>query len=679
VALPYALNIFAQPISETNLAEVAPQPPDQPIQPSALTEGARGSVTWRSLAIGIFVALFVIIWNTYVEYVAHSARMNITHFPLALFVPLTVLGLVNGWLRLRKVSWAFEPTEMMMVVGLGLIGAAVPAYGLTSFFLGVIAIPYYLATPENQWALYFHQHLPDWLIPSNEGDAMRWLFEGLPNSAMPIPWGVWFGPMLGWMVFIGAICLGCVCLAVMLRKQWAEHERIAYPMLHPARNLAEIGEGGNWSHLRNRLFWIGASVPFCIIAWNMIEYFIPGYPRFDLYHGWLSMGGGYFPKIHVGVNWYTIGFAYFANVDILFSIVIFYIYYYFQIAIYRRMGIALSKKGAVSDGTVALQSMGAFVALVLSGLWLARHHLKDIFRKAINSDHPVDDRDELLPYRTCVFGFVFGFVFIVCWLNAIGIAIWASFIYTIGIFLSYLGIARVIAETGVVYYSWNMSPEGFLNTVSGDPNIFNPSTKTALRVVAAINCQGKGMFMVPIAHAVRIGGAIAHHKRRLVGGVAATVVLGVAVSIFYSLSLGYTHGAYNFNDFPFTRYPPNLFNGLVNALKGPVKWDLSRYSFVGAGALTYVLVSAMRYRYAWWPLAPIGLVVPLTHGIASIFSLFLTWSAKSIILRIGGVDLYRKMRPLFVGILVGHALGCLLSFFVDIIWFPGHGHSTHAW
>jgi len=87
----------------------------------------------------------------------------------------------------------------------------------------------------------------------------------------------------------------------------------------------------------------------------------------------------------------------------------------------------------------------------------------------------------------------------------------------------------------------------------------------------------------------------------------------------------------------------------------------------------------MRYRYAWWPLAPIGLVVPLTHGIASIFSLFLTWSAKSIILRIGGVDLYRKMRPLFVGILVGHALGCLLSFFVDIIWFPGQGHSTHSW
>ena len=647
--------------------------------PAALTEDAHGTVTWRSLIAGVIVAIIVILWNTYVEYIVHGPRLNITHFPLGLFAPLAVIGLLNGWLRLRKIPWAFDPTEVMVIVGLGLVGAAVPAYGLTSFFLGVIAIPYYLATPENQWAMFFHQYLPEWLIPSNEGDAMRWLFEGLPNPSMPIPWNVWVGPMLGWMAFIGAIVLACVCLAVMLRQQWAEHERLPYPILHPARSLAQIREDGHTTYFRDRYFWIGVGVTFFILAWNIIRYFIPGFPTIDLHHGWLSMGGGFFPNIHIGVNWYTIGFAYFANIDVLFSIVVFYIYYYFQIAAYRRMGIALSKKGSVSDGTVSLQAMGAFVALVLSGLWLARHHVRDIFKKTFDDSHPVDDRNEMLSYKACVFGFLFASVFIVCWLNAVGIAIWASVIFTIGIYLSYLGIARVISETGVVYYSWNMSPEGFLNFVSGNPNIFDPSTKTALRIVAATNCQGKGMFIVPIAHAVRIGGAIAEHKRRIIFGIGATVVVGVFVSIFFSLSLGYTYGAYNFNDFPFTRYPPNLFNGLVNALKSDVKWELNRYFFVVGGALMYFLVSAMRYRFAWWPLAPIGLVVPLTHGIASIFSLFLTWAAKSIILRIGGVELYRRLRPMFVGFLVGHALGVILSFCVDLIWFHGHGHHTHSW
>ena len=49
-------------------------------------------------------------------------------------------------------------------MAIGLVGAAVPAYGLVSYFLGMISIPYYLATPENQWGNYFHQYLPDWLI-----------------------------------------------------------------------------------------------------------------------------------------------------------------------------------------------------------------------------------------------------------------------------------------------------------------------------------------------------------------------------------------------------------------------------------------------------------------------------------------------------------------------------------
>ena len=48
-------------------------------------------------------------------------------------------------------------------------------------------------------------------------------------------------------------------------------------------------------------------------------------------------------------------------------------------------------------------------------------------------------------------------------------------------------------------------------------------------------------------------------------------------------------------------------------------------------------------------------------------------------LKIGGVELYRRSRPFFLGLLVGHALGVLLSFFVDQIWFPGQGHHTHSW
>jgi hypothetical protein len=87
----------------------------------------------------------------------------------------------------------------------------------------------------------------------------------------------------------------------------------------------------------------------------------------------------------------------------------------------------------------------------------------------------------------------------------------------------------------------------------------------------------------------------------------------------------------------------------------------------------------MRYRFAWWPLSPIGMVVPLTHAIHSIFTIFLSWGIKLIIMQIGGVALYRRTRPFFLGLLVGYTMGILVSYFVDQIWFPGRGHGTHSW
>jgi hypothetical protein len=462
---------------------------------------ADSRVTIRAIVWGLALAVVVIVWNTYVEYIAHTARMNITHFPIALFIPYVLLTLGNAICRRLRPEWALSAPEILTVLAMGLVGAAVPAYGLTSYLLGMIAIPYYLATPENQWAGYFHQYLPTWLIPSNEGDAMRWLFEGLPNADMPIPWGVWAIPLLGWLSFITAIVVGSFCFSVMLRKHWAEHERLAYPLLHAATDLAEAEN--KTSLLKNRIFWIGAAIPFFILAWNIIYYFNPGFLRIRLGPGWMNMGS-YFPRIHVRFNFYTVGFAYFANVDVLFSIWVFYLFYGIQLAIYRRIGISLSNKSGSGDATTSLQAGGAFIALVFWGLWLARGHLRDVFRKAFDFSHPVDDSQELLSYRMCVFGFLFSVVFLVCWMNAVGIVWSVAFVVTAGIFLLYTGAARVIAETGVVYFSMPMTPNGILPFLFGGPNALDGSSQTALRLIDSVRSQNKAMFMPPLVHAARI-------------------------------------------------------------------------------------------------------------------------------------------------------------------------------
>ncbi|MDA0710086.1 MAG: hypothetical protein O3B73_07750 [bacterium] len=641
-------------------------------QPPAVGDG---KVTWRAISLGLVLALLVIVWNTYVEYIAHTARMNITHFPIALFIPYVVLTLGNGILRRNKIGWSFTRAEILTMLAMGLVGAAVPAYGLTSYFLGMISIPYYMASPENQWANYFHQYLPGWLIPSNEGGAMQYLFEGLPSPEMPIPWGVWFVPLFGWMTFIGAIVTGCVCLAVMLRKQWAENERLAYPILHPAMDLAEAET--KVPLLRNPIFILGVMIPFSILVWNIFGYFSPGFPRIQLGPGWMAMGT-YFPRIHVRLNFYTIGFAYFANVDVLFSIWAFYLFYCIQIMFFRRIGINLSTKGDSGDATTSLQAGGAFIGMVMFGLWMARHHIRDVFYKAFHPNSDIDDSGEMLSYRACAFGFLFSVVFLCLWLNAVGVSLGVSIALTIGIFVTYLGTARVIAETGVVYFSMPMTANGLLPFLFG-PKSFDGSTLTAFTLVDSVRSQNKGMFMPPLVHAARLSDAIGDQKGRLIWCIVLTLVVGIATSIAYSLYLGYTYGAFNFNDLPFAKYPPLTYDGLVKALKGEETWEKERYFFMVLGIGIFVLVSFLRYQFAWWPLAPIGMVVPPTHAVHSMFAIFVAWGIKTVILRIGGVEFYRRCRPFFLGLLVGHALGVLLSFVVDQVWFPGQGHHTHSW
>ena len=58
-----------------------------------------------------------------------------------------------------------------------------------------------------------------------------------------------------------------------------------------------------------------------------------------------------------------------------------------------------------------------------------------------------------------------------------------------------------------------------------------------------------------------------------------------------------------------------------------------------------------------------------------IFAIFLAWAIKSIVLRIGGIRAYRAGRPFFIGLIMGHFVGAGISFVVDMIWFPGQGHS----
>ncbi|MBT5877196.1 MAG: hypothetical protein HOH43_27490, partial [Candidatus Latescibacteria bacterium] len=59
--------------------------------------------------------------------------------------------------------------------------------------------------------------------------------------------------------------------------------------------------------------------------------------------------------------------------------------------------------------------------------------------------------------------------------------------------------------------------------------------------------------------------------------------------------------------------------------------------------------------------------------------IFLVWMMKTMLLRAGGMAMYRSAQPLFLGILVGYVFGAALAMLADVLFFPGAYHEIQIY
>ncbi|MBM4083700.1 MAG: hypothetical protein FJ272_02835 [Planctomycetes bacterium] len=667
---------------DANTVDSRTLPTKPPGRKDRATAPERG-LTVRAVALGVVIVALVNIIVAYSEYVIHASRMNLSHFPLILFVAfLLVVIPVNFALKTLRPRWALSPSELLVMLALGLPGAAVPGSGLTGFFLGVIATPFYYASAENQWADYMHQHIPRWLAPRDEAHAMRWFFDGLPEG-QAMPWTVWVVPLFWWLIFLAVVVFVTVCISVILRKQWAQHERLGYPL---ATVATEIVAGADSPQLlpdfmRHRLFWWGFGISFGGLAWNMLHYFWPVLPEIPIRGRWFSFGRD-FPTIFNNLNFYTIGFAYFAHPDVLLSIWVFYALFSVQAFTFNRLGFTLGPIEDQWSGYDAANSWlnwGAFVFFVLWGLWVARRHLLDVMRKAFSARHPVDDREEMLSYRVAFFGLLLGLGYILLWLCVIGMELRLAALFVAGTVIIFIGVARIVAESGLIYVRGPVSAQTFGTYLLGSETL-SPAAITSLAFTYTIIANGRALFAASFAHVTRLGDFIQANKRKLLAAVCLSLLLGTLVSIAVTLRLGYEYGAANFRDAPFSGLSQSVFRDTVNKMRNPFPTSWGRIALFGVGAAGMAGLTLIRSLVPWWPLHPLGFAISATYLVRrAVFSIFIAWALKTIILRVGGVTLYRKSKPFFFGLLAGYAFGVFASFLVDCIWFWGEGHEIHSW
>ena len=142
-------------------------------------------------------------------------------------------------------------------------------------------------------------------------------------------------------------------------------------------------------------------------------------------------------------------------------------------------------------------------------------------------------------------------------------------------------------------------------------------------------------------------------------------------------------GSYNFGVKSFNGNndgPTGAWQLAANRIQeGSLSTDWNRISFFGAGGVFTALLIFVRYRFPAFPLHPIGFIFPATVvSRRLVTSVFLIWLVKTIILKLGGLERYRKATPFFLGLLVGFMAGIALNVLVDIVWFNGQGHEIHV-
>lgn len=143
--------------------------------------------------------------------------------------------------------------------------------------------------------------------------------------------------------------------------------------------------------------------------------------------------------------------------------------------------------------------------------------------------------------------------------------------------------------------------------------------------------------------------------RHLTGAIFLATLIGAPASWFAILTCYYHYGAAtaHVNDWRTSMgsTPWHLLDGWMSQPSPAVH---TRLVAVAVGICVTGLLMAARARFLWWPVHPIGYVLSGTFTLEWLWcALFVGWLVKSLILRYGGLTLYRQALPFFIGLILG--------------------------
>jgi len=638
-------------------------------------------VTFRALLAGVVCCIIIAGGVPYGTLKVRASTLALDFsVPAAVFM-MFVLAVAISLFRLATRGRAFlNSGEMLVVFSMMAVACAICTMGLTAYLVPMLGAPEYYANPENQWGAVFVPETPKWLMLSSSGAgklAIDYLFEGMPSGlGREEQLGIlmaWLKPLSFWFVLLLAFYGTSICIVSILRKQWVENERIVYPLVQLPMELAEApGEPGGrvTPILKNRLLWVGFAIPFIYCCLQALPAYFPFLANLKPREAWRFRLLQEQWVLRMRLSWQTIGLTYLVSSDVGLCVWLFGLLGSFYHGLSTVVGFKSPEKlgiyGAGPYPDLAHFGMGAMIALTLLRLWIGRRHLWSVTKRALRMAENVDDSQEPMSYFNAFWGTIVGLAIMTVWLVASGCSLAIALLILFGAFVGLIGLTRIIAESGMPVSIMPLISSDFVVSAVGTSAIGRQGL-LALPWTYVWNGDVRTSVMVSAANGMRACSGKSRNYRGVFLALMLAALITMAVSIFVTLFFAYREGGTNLSPAFFGGGCKVPFEHVEELIRGkPRAPNLRGWIATGIGAAVMVLFTVARHAFVGWPINPVGLPIATVRWTQHLwFSVFLAWVLKTRVLKYGGPKLYMKLRPLFLGLLLGQYTGAAMWMIID--------------
>ena len=541
-----------------------------------------------------------------------------------------------------------------------------------------------------------------WRDLAGQQERQRQSFtENLREVMAGIPWDLWIGPMLRWSTLFLSLFFFFMCLAEWFRRKWVDRENLAFPLVEVADNIlrhdykletaAEVTRAEKRKELVNPLLIIGGLLGFIFLSMEAAgHYEIIGKPivmQLDVTKEIFASGPlRDLSEVVFVLSPIVVGLLFLVNLEISFSIWVFFIIYKVFFWIVGSTGTYKDSLwvgyGGGRDFPFPMeQLMGATLCF---GLLLLAKSFPGFRGAGGGKSAPAASPNGAFvpPLLNRIGLFVLPLIIIgLVW--SLGVKSWPLILIAGTIYLFHtIAAARVRAESG-------LPSEHVTYELTRIPLIFGLGGVAGAKVMTLfIALAFLPISLLPRTFAQHLENMELARRFRISYG---RIAVASIVAFFSALGIGM------FSYLILSYYGGQMFAGVAGHPGERTSMEIAHYPlwvshftgeegldkftqvhpirmwFIFIGVAIFGVLTFLRGRFLKFPLHPIGYLIfllslffnfisPYYRGAEGVDvaetsliwgSALVAWLLKSLIIKYGGMNSYKAMKPFFIGLVVG--------------------------